>query len=561
MELEELRKLVADLQHRQLEPDAVEAKAARGGTPKKLYDSLSAFANRPGGGVILFGVDENESFKVVGVNNYQQIQETVTNLARDEMEPPLTPEFTIDEIDGATVMCCEVLEIEPGQKPCYYKSKGMRGGAYIRSGGTDRPMSDYEVFSYINSRGRPTDDETPVVDATLNDLDSGLIDEYLTALKQRGAASRMLEGEREEILKRLYIVRDLDGTYRPTNAGLAFFGKYPQEFFPQLRITFVQYYGVSEDERTPGGERFLDNQSFEGPITEMLSRAEVHVTAAMRKSSLIEGLMRTDVLEYPQEALREILANAVAHRDYSSNVVGSQVQIKMFANRLEVISPGGLHGIVNIDNIEDEASTRNARLMRIMEDMRVVENRGSGINAILSAMREANLEPPVFVDRRTSFCVTLHNHTLMNPNAIEWLNQFADRDINDKQRLALVYLRQKPSIDNAAYRRLNRVDAATAGQELRGLVGEELVKQEGMKRWTYYQLAVSPELPEEETPTTDAGRVVAYVKSNGSISNSQCRELLGINNDQAYYLLSKLIDDGQLKPEGKGKGRKYVLKT
>jgi len=125
--------------------------------------------------------------------------------------------------------------------------------------------------------------------------------------------------------------------------------------------------------------------------------------------------MRTDILEYPQEALREVLANAVAHRDYSSNAVGSQVQIKMFANRLEVISPGGLHGIVNVDNIEDEASTRNARLMRIMEDMRVVENRGSGINAILSAMREANLEPPTFVDRRTSFCVTLNNHTRQPP--------------------------------------------------------------------------------------------------------------------------------------------------
>ena len=147
-------------------------------------------------------------------------------------------------------------------------------------------------------------------------------------------------------------------------------------------------------------------------------------------------------LRVQRESLREAIANAVAHRDYSPYVRGSYIQIRMFADSLEVQSPGGLFGNVTVDNLEDEHSTRNAKLMRMMEDMQVVENRGSGISAMLHTMREANLEPPRFDDRRASFKVTFHNHTLMTPEAISWLNQFSHLPLNDHQRLALIYLRK-----------------------------------------------------------------------------------------------------------------------
>jgi ATP-dependent DNA helicase recG-like protein len=91
-----------------------------------------------------------------------------------------------------------------------------------------------------------------------------------------------------------------------------------------------------------------------------------------------------------------------------------------------------LFGNVTIENLEEEPSTRNTRLMRRMEDWHIVENRGSGIKAIWQAMRTANLEPPRFNDRRTSFWVTFRNHTLMSPEAIAWLNQFANLPANDR---------------------------------------------------------------------------------------------------------------------------------
>src|SRR5208283_5011026 len=113
---------------------------------------------------------------------------------------------------------------------------------------------------------------------------------------------------------------DVEGAPRPTLAGLLTFGKHPQEFLPQLVITFLQHYGTTDTEKTPRGERFLDNRKFEGPIPEMVSDAANHVLASIRKSSLIEGLFRRDIPEYPEEAVREAVLNAVAHRDYSPYV-------------------------------------------------------------------------------------------------------------------------------------------------------------------------------------------------------------------------------------------------
>jgi len=339
--LEELRQLVADVQRRRSELDNVEVKAARGGTPKRLFELLSAFANRTGGGVLLFGLDEEKDFSIVGVGNAQRLQEEVTHLASAEMEPALRPQFVVDEINGATVVAVEIEEIAANRKPCFYKPAGLASGAYIRSGNTNRQMSEYEVFGYVSGRGQPKQDEELVAEATLNDLDPVLLDKYVSQLRSSRPHAGYLDGSREDVLARLQICGRDGGGYRPTLAGLLMFGKYPQEFFPQLTITFLQYYGTTEEERAPRGERFVDNQRFEGPIPEMIDRAEIYVMTTMRKAALIEGTFRRDIPEYPREALREAIANAIAHRDYSSYVKGSYIQIRMFADRLEVQSPGG----------------------------------------------------------------------------------------------------------------------------------------------------------------------------------------------------------------------------
>jgi ATP-dependent DNA helicase RecG len=143
---QEMRELVGNVQRRRGESDNIEVKAARGGTPKRLYESLSAFANHTGGGVVLFGLDESSDFAVSGVGNAQRLQEEITHLASSELEPPLRPKFAVDEIDGETVVAVEIDELPASHKPCFYKPAGLPKGAYLRVGNTNRQMTDYEVF-------------------------------------------------------------------------------------------------------------------------------------------------------------------------------------------------------------------------------------------------------------------------------------------------------------------------------------------------------------------------------------------------------------------------------
>jgi len=187
----------------------------------------------------------------------------------------------------------------------------------------------------------------------------------------------------------------------------------------------------------------------------------------------------------------------------------------------------------------------------------VVENRGSGIRAMLHALRAANLEPPRFDDRRSSFLVSFRNHTLMSPEAIAWLNQFAGVPLNDRQRLALVFLRQREHITNADYRRLNHVDTIRAGQELRELVQTGLVEQHSAGRWTHYSLTAPGELPVKEMPETEGDKILAFVQVHESINNTECRGLLGVPFRRAKYLLQSLVAEGKLRREKSGRWSRY----
>ena len=559
MTQEELLELISEVQIHQSELDDIEVKSANKGTPQRLYEPISAFANSTSGGVILFGLDEERNYEIVGVGDSQRLQEEVSQLASVEMAPALRPSFTVVEIEGKAVVAVEIPGLPAEQKPCFYKHAGMHKGAYIRVGNTNRQMTDYEIFGYVSARTQPTFDEEPVKDASIDDLNKERLQDYIIRLKKSRPQASYLDKSFEQVLAQLRIVKDVNGRLTPTLAGLLMFGDYPQAFEPQLVITFLQYYGTTETEKTPRGERFLDNRKFEGTIPATIENAVNYVMASIRKSSLIEGLYRRDIPEYPEEAVREAVVNAVAHRDYSHFVRGSYIQIRLFADRIEIQSPGGLYGNVTEDTIEEEQSTRNRVLMRFMEDLHLVENRGSGTRTMIDAMRKANLEPPKLKDKRTSFWVTFRSHTLMRPESIAWLNQFASLPINDHQRLAMVYLRNNEQITNSDYQRLNHVDSVIANRELNALVQSGLIKQHKTKRWAFYTLVVSAEIKKPQLPQTHEERIVGYVRIHGSINNKECRELLDIKISRAWYLLNKLDSAKKLKKQGKKRWARYVL--
>jgi ATP-dependent DNA helicase RecG len=281
----------------------------------------------------------------------------------------------------------------------------MDRGSYIRTHDGDRRLTTYEVHILASSSGQPVDDMAAVPGATIEDLDPDLVRVLVKRLRSTrgGVFSQTTEAE---ILRLMGVVVDNEGGLRVTLAGLLALGRYPQQFLPQLDATFVAH-PTTSGEPLADGTRFTDNQSIDGPIPAIVAEALAAVRRNMKRRSVIVGLGREDRWEYPEEAVREVVANALMHRDYHPLARGAQVRVALYPDRLEVASPGGLYGPIAREDLgaEPMSSSRNARLAKLLEDVEVAgtgwtvcENRGSGLVATAAALRAAGFEPPELFD-------------------------------------------------------------------------------------------------------------------------------------------------------------------
>ncbi|MDR3185494.1 MAG: putative DNA binding domain-containing protein [Christensenellaceae bacterium] len=405
MTSEALLDLIKKVQIERCETQTIEIKAAREGTPKKLYDTLSSFSNQDNGGVIIFGVDEESGFAAVGVYDAQDLQKKVGEQCK-QMEPEVRPLFTVLEFDGKMFVSAEIAGIEIEFRPCFYKGVGRLKGAYTRVGDADLVMSEYEVYSYESYKRKIHDDLNLAPRATFADIDKDKLDEYLTRLKL--AKPRFAGLAYEDILRLQGIA--LDG--KPTVAGVMLFGKFPQSFFPQLSVTAMVAVGNDAFEYTGRDERFIDNRRIEGTIPEMLDETIGFVRRNMKISTVVDRRTgkRADKEEFPLVAIREAVLNSLIHRDYSIHTSSSPIRLIIYRNRLEIENPGGLYGRLTVTELGKTASdTRNEFIAGIFEILINSENRFTGVPTIQGAMKEAGLPEPLFENRRGAFKVTLYN--------------------------------------------------------------------------------------------------------------------------------------------------------
>lgn len=395
--IERIQRLRAEL------PD-IEVKAAKNGCPK-LFDSLSSLANRSGGGTILFGLDEQDGFQTCGVYDAADLMTQTTNQCL-QMEPELRPLYTVTNHRGKTVVSAEIPEVEYERRPCYYKGKGRLAGSYIRVGDQDLHMTEYEIYSYEAFR-RETQDELRVCPrATPEDFNENTLNEYIDAVREK--KPNLARSSREEIFRLQGLTQD----GKPTMAGLLIFGKYPQAFAPQLCLTAVAVPGTELGQLGEGGERFLDNARIEGTLPQMLNQAMAFVARNTPVATIIDPRTgrREDRTLYPVTAVREIVLNALIHRDYSVHTESMPIVLRLFSDRLELENPGGLYGRVSLDLLGRAiADTRNPFIAVAMEMLSLTENRYSGIPTIRREMRERGLPEPVFESVRGAFKVTLYN--------------------------------------------------------------------------------------------------------------------------------------------------------
>jgi ATP-dependent DNA helicase RecG len=415
MDAGDLERLIGELRSYGTDTPSIEVKASAGKLPKTVPETLSAFSNGSGGTLIL-GLDEATGFRAASGFDAVSVRDALARSCADDIHPPVRTAIEIAPFEGTYVVIAEVPEIDPLAKPSYVRGRGEYQGSFIRGGDGDRKLTEYEVGLLRANRGQPRDDRDPVDGASMADLEEDAVAALLRRVRQR--QPRAFRSVPEEVaLQRLGVLvparKDRDALV-PSLAGLLALGSYPQQFFPQLNVTFVVLPYEVRGAVPEGGPRFIDNRSFNGPVPWMVVDAVDAIARNMRVEANVRGVGREDVYEYPVEALREAVVNALMHRDYSPLARGTQVQVEMYPDRLMIRNAGGLFGPVSEDELgaEGVSSSRNSVLSALLQEVQlpdsdhvICENRGTGIPTMLEQLRRSGTASVKFSNAISHFTV------------------------------------------------------------------------------------------------------------------------------------------------------------
>ncbi len=427
-----------------------------------LAETLVAFANSDGG-TILIGV--SESGKAAGGVYADEVEVTLREAAQ-ECRPPVEARWHQAAGEGGMVFAIVV-----------NRSSELHsladGRVLTRTGAENHPLSGDQIrqLAATKSAGDFEDERAP--GAQREDLDDEVIEEFVAKWQER----RHREWTRplDDLLVQ---IGALDEQGRPTVAGVLLFAQNPQAFFPQSGLTFVKFIGTLPrgESGQPGYGR---REEIGGPLARIIQRTWEVVGEEMRIGAVVTGLEREERTEYPVAAVREALVNAVAHRDY--RLAGRRIEVRMFADRMEIVSPGGLPGFITLDNIVEEHFSRNPRLVAALYQWGYIEELGLGVDLMIEEMVRAGHPPPTFKDAPYAFTVTLRNVRERAPSPA-WAPT-----MNERQARALTYVQQHGRITNREYRELcPDVTAETLRLDLVDLTDRGILLKIGAKKGTYY---------------------------------------------------------------------------
>jgi ATP-dependent DNA helicase RecG len=409
--------LIDSLRARGGDTTDVEVKSAAGGLPESLTASLSALANLPGGGTVILGIDERAGFGPVRLTDPQVLMQGLATKARSYV-PPVRLTISGETYAGHPIVIARVHECDASAKPCRVAATGA---AYLRGYDGDFELSDLEVQGFLAARRPPHFDRAGVDGATAADLDPELVAAFVAAVRDRDPRGLGRFTDDRELLLRAGVTL-ADG--RPTVAGLLALGVHPQQFFPR----FVIQASAEPRADDPPGVRARNQVTITGAIPRMLdealawARRTFDTTIVTRPDGSVH-----DQPEYPLVAFRELVANALVHRDLDHWSAGLAIEVRLRRDRLVITNPGGLYGIT-VDSLGKDAvtSARNARLVAICQhvrtpdsESRVIEALASGIPMVNTALTEQGLPPAHFIDAGIRFTVIIRNPAGGSPTAAD----------------------------------------------------------------------------------------------------------------------------------------------
>ncbi len=351
-------------------------------------------------------------------------------------------------------------------------------------------------------------ESAPVPGATFADLDPAKVAAYLATLEEESDDRTDGNDNPETRLADLGLVRAAAPgvDFVPTTAAILLFGKQPGRFLPQASVKLAHFRGTEVD------GPIVDRKEVFGTLDKIIEDTARFVSNNMRIPARIQGLYREDMPDYPLVAVREAITNALAHRDYS--ISGQKVAVRVFDDRLEVESPGGLAGPVTLENLGRKRYSRNPLLARLMYELRLVEEMGTGIRRMRRALAEIGSPPPRFETDFSSFTAVLPARAQLEPTrsdegrppmvartapeapAIYFEISQADRaeyfgllqtGLNERQARGIFYARERGRLTNRDYRQVNPdITDETARLDLLALVDKGYLLRIGDKKGASY---------------------------------------------------------------------------
>ena len=430
--------------------------------PIDIAVRMCGIANNRAGGTIIFGI-EDATRAIVGIRNSSLTNDVVLRAAR-MIKPAVAlsetsvQTWTLDECTIVTV------EIPPNSGRLYQYD----GACYVRRGTNTVPLSVEEIGAYLNAY-EPSRWESGITPhTTIADLDPEALDRYLADRSSESRTRQRYSSNTELLLGLHAAARDSQtGDIRPTNAGILMFGYDPQLYLPQSEVVCIKYAD------TQGIRTYVDRKNFGGTLPELIDKTSSFLRQYIRVGATIRGFYREDEPEYPYEALREAVVNAVIHRDYHRS--GETVRVFMYSDRVEVRSPGALLPGLTLDDLVALRVTsvlRNPVLAGFLRDMPgYMERIGSGIRFMLREMESLGLPPPEFSEHY-DFVVTFRN----GGKAVE------PEGLSERQLKALELVRVAGSINTSEYCAATGASTRTGLRDLTELMEQGLLVARGKRR-------------------------------------------------------------------------------
>jgi len=351
-------------------------------TKQQIVKTMIGFCNLYGGRLVL-GVDDNRNIIGIEEDKIDQITESLHRSIYESCTPLIIPSIHSQRIDDKVIL---LIEVSSGMtKPYYLTSEGMNQGTYCRIG-TQTVRATPEMIQDLQwqTRGRAPD-EMPIHHAHLDDLDTENINAFMSKRIQQAR-----EYSYDELLYHYsLLIKEHNRSY-PTMGGILLFGKDPQKYLTEAFIICTHFKGIS-------GREALATRDITGQLFGQYEKALAFVLSQMNRSFIIKGAgRRYEELEIPEEALREVILNAIIHRNYYTS---APIKISIFDNRIEIFSPGNFPGPILSHQLEMGLTfIRNRVIARVFREAGYIEKLGSGFLTLFDTYRKRGLKLPMIVE-------------------------------------------------------------------------------------------------------------------------------------------------------------------